>query len=86
MFELFNVPATPVAIHSDLSPYAARRTAGIVMDSSVPSNSAKGKYDESGPPGAHDAVHVRGVQRARHARGDPGPTTLFECTELSWEA
>ena len=33
---------------------------------------SKGKCDESGLPRAHDADHVREVQRARHVRGDPG--------------
>ena len=31
-----------------------------------------GKYDESSPLRAHDADHVRDIQRARHERGDPG--------------
>ena len=33
---------------------------------------SKGKYDKSGLPRAHDADHVRDVQRARNARGDFG--------------
>ena len=33
MFETFNVPAMYVAIQAGLSPYASRRTTGIVMDS-----------------------------------------------------
>ena len=32
---------------------------------------SKGTYDESGLPRAHDADHVRDVQRSRHVRGDP---------------
>ena len=33
---------------------------------------SKGKYDKSGLPRAHNADHVRDVQRARNAHGDSG--------------
>ena len=33
---------------------------------------SKGKYDESGVPGAYDADRARDARRARHVRGEPG--------------
>ena len=40
----------------------------------------KGKYDSSGLPRAHDAIHVRDFQRARYVRGEPG-RFVSECFE-----
>ena len=39
---------------------------------------SKGEYNESDVPRAHDADHVRDVQRAHHVRGDPGLTRAHD--------
>ena len=47
MFETFNVPAKYVAIQAGLSPYASRRTTGIVMDSCNVASRKVPIYEES---------------------------------------
>ena len=52
MFEMINVPTTPVAIQADLYRCAPRRTNGHRdgLLCTLPTEwGAKGKYDESGP-------------------------------------
>ena len=75
MSEMFNVPAMLVATQADLYWCASRRTTGIVMDSLIPSNRGGARRESTTNP-----VHLR------CSACDPGPSTLFECTELSWEA
>ena len=75
MFEMINVPTTPVTSQADLYRCASRCTTGIVMHSSVPSNRGGARRESTTNP-----AHLR------CSACDPGPSTLFECTELSWEA